>query len=74
MAIDPQREKRWQWWGQIRDVLASIAGFALLATESYRGTYNPLAMLVALVCLGIVSSGVLSRWLIGRWENGDKKE
>jgi hypothetical protein len=72
MAVDP--EKRWSWWGQFRDVCASIAGFTLLGVETVRGTYNPLAMLVALICLGIVSSGVLSRYLVGRWENGHDKE
>ncbi len=52
----------------MRDTLASIAGFALLGVETARGTYNPIAMTFAAVCLGIVSSGVLSRFLIGRWD------
>lgn len=69
MTQEPQREKRWPWWGQARDTAATIAGFALLAVETVRGTYNPIAMTFAAVCLGIVSSGVLSRILIGRWEN-----
>lgn len=68
-----QKEKRWLWWGQIRDAAAAIAGFGLLAIEAWRGTYNLTAMVVSLTCLGIVSSGVLSRWLIGRWENGGSK-
>jgi len=70
MVVDPQREKRWPWWGQVRDTLASIAGFALLGVETARGTYNPIAMTFVSVCLGIVGSGVLSRFLIGRWDNG----
>ncbi len=70
MSAVPQREKRWPWWGQVRDIAASIAGFALLAVETARGTYNPIAMTFAAVCLGIVGSGVLSRFLIGKWENG----
>lgn len=69
MASDQQKEKRWSWWGQIRDLAATIAGFALLGTETVRGTYNLTAMVVALACLGIVSSSVLSRWLIGRWDD-----
>jgi len=64
-----QGEKRWAWWGQIRDVAAAIAGFGLLGTETFRGTYNLTAMVFAMVCLGIVSSGVLSRWLVGRWDD-----
>jgi len=66
---NPQREKRWSWWGQTRDAAATIAGFVLLGTETVRGTYNLTAMVFAGVCLGIVSSGVLSRWLIGRWDD-----
>lgn len=68
-----QREKRWLWWGQIRDVAAAIAGFGLIATEAWRGTYNWTAMVVALACLGIITSSAISRWLIGRWENGPGK-
>jgi len=65
-------EKRWLWWGQIRDTVALIAGVALLTTETIRGTYNPIAMTFAAVCLGIVGSGVLGRFLIGRWEEKDQ--
>lgn len=67
-----QREKRWLWWSQVRDAAAAVAGFALLGTETVRGTYNPIAMLFAAVCLGIVSSGVLSRYLVGRWDKDEK--
>ncbi len=42
----------------------------MLGVETFRGTYNPIAMTFAAVCLGIVGSGVLSRFLIGKWENG----
>lgn len=63
-------EKRWSWWGQARDAGAAIAGFSLLAIEAFRGTYNPIAMTFAAVCLGIMGSGVLGRFLIGKWENG----
>lgn len=68
-----QREKRWLWWGQARDCAAAVAGLVLVGTETYRGTYNTVAMVFAAACLGIVSSGFLSRWLIGRWEgkNGE---
>ena len=65
-------EKRWAWWGQIRDAVALIAGIGLLSTETVRGTYNPIAMTFAAVCLGIVGSGVLGRFLIGRWEEKDR--
>jgi hypothetical protein len=70
--MTPQQEKRWAWWGQIRDTVALIAGVGLLSTEAIRGTYNPIAMTFAAVCLGIVGSGVLGRFLIGRWEEKDK--
>lgn len=67
---ETKTEKRWSWWGQVRDAAAAAAGFALLAVEAHRGTYNPIAMTFAAVCLGIVGSGVLGRFLIGKWENG----
>lgn len=70
MGSEPQWEKRWPWWGQIRDAGAAVAGVTLLAVETFRGTYNPVAMTFAAVCLGIVGSGVLGRFLVGRWENG----
>lgn len=65
----PASEKRWSWWGQFRDAVALIVGVGLLCIEAARGTYNPIAMTFAAVCLGIVSSGILGRFLIGRWEN-----
>jgi hypothetical protein len=65
-------QKRWSWWGQIRDAAATIAGFVLLSVESVRGTYNPIAMTFAAVCLGIVGSGVLGRFLVGKWEDQDQ--
>lgn len=73
MSETTAREKRWSWWGQIRDAAATTAGFALLGVEAVRGTYNPIAMTFAAVCLGIVGSGVLGRFLIGRWEETEKK-
>lgn len=73
MAVDLTPEKRWPWWGQARDAIAALAGLALVGSSIYRDNYNPVAMLFAAVCLGIVSSGVLSRYLIGRWEESDKK-
>ena len=73
MAVDSQRERHWVWWGQTRDVGAAIAGFGLVGLEAFRGTYNPIAMGFAAVCIGIMSSGFLSRYLIGRWDNGPQK-
>jgi hypothetical protein len=64
--------KRWSWWDQVRDVAATVAGLGLLTVESVRGTYNPIAMTFAAVCLGIVGSGVLGRYLVGRWEDEDE--
>lgn len=68
------KDKRWSWWGQVRDAAASVAGLALLSVETVRGTYNPIAMTFAAVCLGIVGSGVLGRFLVGRWENGNGRK
>jgi hypothetical protein len=73
MAVDLTPEKRWPWWGQFRDFTALLAGCAIVAQAIYRADWNPIAMLFAAVCFGIVSSGVLSRYLIGRWEESDKK-
>lgn len=73
MTSNPPTEKRWSWWGQVRDVVVATIGIAIVATSLARDTYDPIAMLFAAVCLGIVSSGVLSRYLIGRWEDGGRK-
>lgn len=64
-------EKRWSWWSQARDVIATGVGLALVGAAIYRDSYNLTAMVIALACLGVVSSGVLSRYLIGRW--GDRE-
>ena len=71
MATDP--EKRWSWWGQARDTAAAVAGLGILGAETFRGTYNPIAMTFAAVCLGIFGSGVLGRFLVGRWEENEKR-
>ena len=70
MPNAPRRQNKWwSWWDQIRDAAATVAGLGLLTVESMRGTYNPIAMTFAAVCLGIVGSGVLGRFLVGRWED-----
>jgi hypothetical protein len=53
-------------------VAAAAAGFTVLAVETSRGTYNPVAMGVVLTCLGITSLGVAGRWLLNR--NGDERK
>jgi len=63
-------ERRWSWWGQTRDAAAATAALVVLGVESYRGTYNPVAMVMVLALLGVVASGIIVRWLTGRW-NGD---
>jgi len=69
-----ESERRWPWWAQVRDVAASVAGFTVLSVETYRGTYNPIAMGFAAACIGILASGVFGRWLLGRWNgNGAQK-
>jgi hypothetical protein len=65
-------EKRWPWWGQARDTLASLIGVAIVAVESYRGTYNPIAMGFAAACIGIATSGTIGRALVQKWE-GEKR-
>lgn len=70
MNVPPEKgDRRWPWWAQARDAVAAVAGLSLLAVETVRGTYNPIAMTFAAVCLGIVGSGVLGRFLIGRWDD-----
>lgn len=65
----PHTQKRWPWWSQIREAAAAIAGFIVLGVETWRGTYNILAMTFVAVCVGVVSTGVLTRLLMGRWED-----
>ena len=68
MPNTQQRQKMWVWWTQIRDVAASAVGLAIFAASIIRNEYNITAMVVALACLGIVSTSVLTKWLIGRWD------
>ena len=72
MDEKPTPQKRWSWWNQFRDISSLTSGLALLAVETYRGTYNPIAMTFVAVFFGIFSSGVLARMLLGRIE-GEKK-
>lgn len=68
-----QDERRWVWWGQVRDVCAAAAALAIAAVETYRGTYNPIAMGVVLTCLGVTGLGTAGRWLLSRNGNGERK-
>jgi hypothetical protein len=68
VPIANEGEHRWRWWGQARDAGSAVAGFAILGVETYRATYNPIAMGVALACMGILASGVIGRWLLGRYD------
>ncbi len=65
-------EKRWAWWGQARDIAALVAGTALLASETVRGTYDTAAMMFSAACFGIVSTGVLGRYLAAKLDEEGK--
>lgn len=65
----PYTQKRWPWWTQVREAAAALAGFIVLGVETWRGTYNILAMTFVLACIGVVSTGVLTRLLVGRMED-----
>ena len=66
-------DRRWPWYGQVRDAAAAVAGFTILGVETFRGTYNPTAMVVVLALLGVVASGVILRWLTGKWNGNEKR-
>jgi hypothetical protein len=64
-STPPPSTKRWLWFDQARDVMAVLAGLALLGLESYRGTYNPVAMgIVAFFWTG-AATGVYVRKVLG---------
>lgn len=67
---DLNSDLRWRWWGQTRDAVSTAAGVTIVAVETYRGTYNPVAMAFAGACLCILSSGVVGRWILGKNGNG----
>jgi hypothetical protein len=65
----PHTQKRWPWWTQVREAVAAVAALIVLGVETWRGTYNILAMTFVLACLGVVGTGVLTRLLVGRMED-----
>lgn len=66
-------ERRWVWWGQARDAACAIAGFTVLGVETYRGTYNPVAIGLVVTFLTVTSLGVAGRWVLTRNGNGNGK-
>ena len=66
-------EKRWAWFGQGRDALATVAGAVIVAEQVYRHSYDPIAMGFVGLCWGIATAGTAGRALIGRWENERKQ-
>jgi hypothetical protein len=64
-STPPLSTMRWPWFDQARDALAILAGLVLLGLESYRGTYNPVAMgIVAFFWTG-AATGVYVRKVFG---------
>jgi multisubunit Na+/H+ antiporter MnhF subunit len=57
----------------VRDVASAVAAFGVLGVEAWRGTYNPVAMVVVLTLLGVASTGTVARWLDHRNGNGKPK-
>lgn len=57
----PPVQRRWPWWDQARDFLATFAGLAVLAVEAFRGTYNPVAMGIVAFFFGAAATGIAVR-------------
>lgn len=45
----------WPWWWQFQQAAALLAGMAIVIVESYRGTYNAVAMAFATAAFGLVA-------------------
>lgn len=74
MGREPWRQDQrwWPWWWQAKDAVALTAGVGLVATEAWRGTYNPIAMSFAAACFGVIAWSTLSRWALSRAEKNGK--
>lgn len=44
----------------------TIVGVAVVASMVYRNDYPVLGVLVALVCLGVITTSAATSWLLGR--------
>jgi hypothetical protein len=60
---DASEEKRWSWYGQVKDAAFSSAALAILGWMAYHGTWDPYGVMAALVCGGVVGAGVFNKWL-----------
>ncbi len=56
------------WYGQVRDAVMVAVGISILAVMTYRNSYPPLGVIVALVCAGSVSASAALQYIVGRWE------
>lgn len=65
-----QSKRYWPWWWQFQQAAALTAGSALLMVETYRGTYNPVAMGFAFAAFGLAAITEAAKAVLRRVNGG----
>lgn len=71
-------DKRWAWYGQVRDAALLLFGMGLLTFEAivhgiWGRNSDPALVSAAVGCLIGAATGIGGRWAVKRIEEDDKK-
>ena len=64
------QRRYWPWWWQFQQVAALLAGAILVTVESWRGTYNPVAMGFAFAAFGLAAITEGAKAVLRRMNGG----
>lgn len=65
-------QRRWTWWTQTVDVALAIAGLTVIGAMVVRWSFPWPGIVLAMACVGGLTSNQLASVLIARWAGNGK--
>lgn len=67
-----QEQRRWVWWNQVVDLALAIAGLTVIGAMVVQWSFPWPGIVLAMSCVGGLTSNQLVSVLIARWVGSDK--
>lgn len=67
-----QAQRRWVWWNQAVDLALAVAGLTVIGAMVFRWSFPWAGIVLALSCVGGLTSNQLTSVLISRWTGNGK--
>lgn len=67
-----QEQRRWIWWSQAVDLALAVAGLTVIGAMVLKWSFPWPGIVLAMACVGGLTSNQLASVLISRWAGSDK--